>query len=99
MIFAHAPVIFPSVLGVQPVFSNRFYVHVALLTLGLLLRVAGDLAGSGSLRQWGRCSMRSRFRSFSSTRSRHCCSGQSPRGDQKKLAGLTWVKADLRARL
>jgi hypothetical protein len=53
MIFAHAPVIFPAVLAVQPVFSRRFYAHVVLLEAGLLLRVAGDLANSASGRQLG----------------------------------------------
>ncbi len=53
MIFAHAPVIFPAVLAVQPAFTPRFYAHVALLELGLVLRVAGDLANSGQGRQWG----------------------------------------------
>jgi len=53
MIFAHAPVIFPAVLAVQPVFTKRFYVHVALLEAGLALRIAGDLAKSGPVRQWG----------------------------------------------
>jgi len=53
MIFAHAPVIFPAVLAVQPVFSRRFYAHVSLLEAGLLLRVGGDLGNSASGRQWG----------------------------------------------
>jgi hypothetical protein len=53
MIFAHAPVIFPAVLVVTPVFSRRFYGHVALLEAGLALRIAGDLAGSAPVRQWG----------------------------------------------
>ncbi len=53
MIFAHAPVIFPAVLVVQPVFSLRFYAHVVLLEAGLLVRVAGDLANSAPGRQWG----------------------------------------------
>jgi hypothetical protein len=53
MIFAHAPVIFPAVLAVQPVFTKRFYLHVAVLEAGLALRVTGDLAKSGQGRQWG----------------------------------------------
>ncbi|HEY5909477.1 MAG TPA: hypothetical protein VJA21_02615 [Verrucomicrobiae bacterium] len=53
MIFAHAPVIFPAVLVVQPVFSRRFYAHVLLLEAGLMLRVGGDLVNSSSGRQWG----------------------------------------------
>ena len=38
MIFGHAPVIFPAVLSVQPVFERRFYVHVLLLHAALALR-------------------------------------------------------------
>jgi hypothetical protein len=44
MVFAHAPVIFPGVLGVAIPFRPRFLAHVALLHAGLLLRVASDLA-------------------------------------------------------
>ncbi len=53
MIFAHAPVIFPAVLTLMPIFTPRFYVHVALLEASLLLRVTGDLASAQGLRQWG----------------------------------------------
>jgi hypothetical protein len=53
MIFGHAPVIFPSVLGLPFAFSPRFYSHVALLHVSLMLRVAGDLGGSAAVRQWG----------------------------------------------
>lgn len=53
MIFAHAPVIFPAILVLMPIFTPRFYSHVILLQLGLLLRVAGDLANSPEARQWG----------------------------------------------
>lgn len=53
MIFGHAPVIFPAVLGLRPSFRNVFYAHVALLHLGLLLRVGADVAKWGTGRQWG----------------------------------------------
>ncbi|MCL5677413.1 MAG: hypothetical protein M1602_06075 [Firmicutes bacterium] len=53
MIFAHAPVIFPAVLGVTMPYRPAFYGHLALLHLSLLLRIAGDLAGSVTWRQWG----------------------------------------------
>ena len=53
MIFGHAPVIFPSVLGVSIPYRPWFYVHVGLLHGGLLLRVAGDLLLMGPLRRWG----------------------------------------------
>jgi hypothetical protein len=53
MIFAHAPIIFPSVLGRPIAFSPRFYVHVVLLHVTLTLRVIGDLAGVLPARHWG----------------------------------------------
>jgi hypothetical protein len=53
MIFGHAPVIFPSVLNLPVAFRSRFYAHLVLLHLSLLLRVASDLAGWVPGRQWG----------------------------------------------
>lgn len=53
MIFGHAPVIFPGVLGLRIPFSRAFYIHLALLHAGLALRVGGDLAGSFTAARWG----------------------------------------------
>jgi hypothetical protein len=57
MIFGHAPVIIPAVLGINTPYSPLFYIHLILLHLSLLLRVAGDVTmsvtGSTSLRHWG----------------------------------------------
>lgn len=53
MIFGHAPIIFPAVLGVNIVYRPVFYLPLALLHLSLLLRVAGDLSGAGWARLWG----------------------------------------------
>jgi len=53
MIFGHAPIIFPSLLGLIMPFRPAFYSHLALLHLSLLLRVAGDLVESLAVRQWG----------------------------------------------
>ena len=53
IIFGHAPIIFPAVLGVQMTYRPAFYGHVILLNLSLLLRLAGDLAGWPGIRQWG----------------------------------------------
>ncbi len=53
MIFAHAPVIFPSVLQRPLPYRRSFYVHSALLHLSLALRVGGDLWGSYPAYQWG----------------------------------------------
>ncbi len=53
MIFGHAPIILPAVLGRAMKYSPTFYAHLALLHLSLILRLAGDLGGSLALRQWG----------------------------------------------
>ena len=54
MVFGHAPVILPSVLRVPLPYRPIFYLHLGLLHLGLLLRVAGgDLAGSAEAWHWG----------------------------------------------
>lgn len=53
MIFGHAPIIFPAVLGLPVNFSSGFYIHLGLLHLFLILRVAGDLLGYGPGRLWG----------------------------------------------
>lgn len=54
MVFAHAPVIVPSVLRVPLPFHRGFYVHLVLLHASLVLRLAvGDWAGSFVLWQWG----------------------------------------------
>jgi hypothetical protein len=59
MIFGHAPIIFPAVLGGRAVFHPRFYAHLVLLQASVALRVAGDLSlawgdgGWGRARPWG----------------------------------------------
>lgn len=53
MIFGHAPVIFPSVLGISIPYRPLFYGHVGLLHLALVVRVGGDLAFLQPLRYWG----------------------------------------------
>lgn len=53
MIFGHAPVILPGVMGVTMAFSRRFYAHLVLLHASLALRVAGDLVFSAAVRRWG----------------------------------------------
>lgn len=53
MIFGHAPVIFPAVLGVPVPFRSAFYAHLILLHASLLLRVGSDLSGWIAGRQWG----------------------------------------------
>jgi hypothetical protein len=53
MIFGHAPIIFPAILGKPINFTSIFYSHLILLQLSLLLRLGGDLGGWLTMRQWG----------------------------------------------
>jgi hypothetical protein len=54
MVFAHAPVIFPAVLGLPLEYRPAFYLHVGVLHISLILRVVGDLVDSlGRWRVWG----------------------------------------------
>ena len=53
MIFGHAPIIFPAVLGVRVAYRPTFYAHLGLLHASLLLRVAGDLVPWPVTRAWG----------------------------------------------
>jgi hypothetical protein len=53
MIFGHAPVIVPAILGVQVTYTPLFYIHLLLLHLSLVMRVAGDLLLWWPLRRWG----------------------------------------------
>jgi len=54
MIFGHAPIIFPAVLGGRAVFHRRFYAHLLLLQASVALRVAGDVSSVWSDGSWGR---------------------------------------------
>lgn len=53
MVFAHAPIILPAVLGRTVPYRPAFYGHAALLHAGLVLRVAADLIPSPPGRRWG----------------------------------------------
>jgi hypothetical protein len=54
MVFAHAPIIFPAVVGLPVAYRPAFYLHVGVLHLSLLVRVAGDLVEElGRWRSWG----------------------------------------------
>jgi hypothetical protein len=53
MIFGHAPLIFPAILGAQVKFYPTFYAHLGLLHFSLALRLTGDLANLVDLRKWG----------------------------------------------
>lgn len=53
MIFAHAPIVFPAVLQRGFVYAPRFYSHLVLLHVSLLLRVTADLLLWQPGRLWG----------------------------------------------
>jgi hypothetical protein len=53
MIFGHAPIIFPAILGKPITFYRAFYFHLSLLHLSLATRIAGDLLSNQIVRQWG----------------------------------------------
>jgi hypothetical protein len=59
MVFGHAPIVLPAVLGVALPVRRAFYAHVALLHVSLALRVVGDLdlawseGALGWARPWG----------------------------------------------
>lgn len=54
MVFAHAPVIVPSVLGRPLPFRSYLYIPLVLLHVSLIVRLAGgDWAGSTGAWQWG----------------------------------------------
>ena len=53
MIFGHAPIIFPAIMGIHIAYRPAFYAHLGLLHLSLTLRVFGDLALWLPGRRWG----------------------------------------------
>ncbi|KAA0266831.1 MAG: hypothetical protein EDM79_15410, partial [Chloroflexi bacterium] len=53
MIFGHAPIIFPAILGVPINFQPAFYIHLVLLHASLALRVIADYANLHPIRMWG----------------------------------------------
>ena len=53
MIFGHAPIIFPAILGLPVTFYRAFYGHLILLHLSLILRITGDLTNLFAIRKWG----------------------------------------------
>lgn len=53
MIFGHAPIIIPAVMKLSVPFNSRFYLHLAVLHLGLVVRVISDIIGNWAGREWG----------------------------------------------
>lgn len=53
MVFAHAPIILPAVIGVALPYSPVFYLHLGLLQLSLMARLVGDFTGHAVIRTAG----------------------------------------------
>ena len=53
MIFGHAPIIFPAILGTPVSYSPVFYLQLGLLHGAMLLRFTGDLLAQADMRRWG----------------------------------------------
>jgi hypothetical protein len=53
MIFGHAPIIFPAILGVPIIYRPAFYVQLILLHSSLFIRILGDLTNQLEIRRWG----------------------------------------------
>jgi hypothetical protein len=53
MIFGHAPIIFPAVLGISVRYRASFYLPLVLLHGSLFARTVGDLGGLPEARVWG----------------------------------------------
>lgn len=53
MIFGHAPIIFPAVLGLPVRYSWIYYIPLLLLNVSVALRIVGDIFLIQSLRMWG----------------------------------------------
>ncbi len=53
MIFGHAPIIFPAILGLRIGFHPVAYLPLALLQVSVAMRIAGDLAPDAQLRMSG----------------------------------------------
>ena len=52
MIFAHAPIILPTITGLALPFRKGFYLHAGLLHLSLVGRIAGDILLLLPLQRW-----------------------------------------------
>ena len=53
MIFGHAPIIFPAILGLPIVYRPAFYAQLVLLHASLVIRLLGDLTSQVEIRKWG----------------------------------------------
>jgi hypothetical protein len=54
MIFAHAPIIFPAIVGVQIPFTRWLYLPLILLHTSLIARIVGDIVSVAEVPSWSR---------------------------------------------
>jgi len=52
MIFAHAPIVFPAILGLPVPYRWTFWIHAALLELSLVVRIGSDVVAWAPGREW-----------------------------------------------
>ncbi len=89
MVFAHAPVIFPAVLGVPLPYRPVFYVHLGVLHASVALRLVGDLVEDlARWRAWGGVFNAIALLLFLLNTARSIASGPSP-GSGGEPRGLT----------
>lgn len=53
MVFAHGPIIFPAVTGINLAFTRAFYAPLLLLHISVAVRIAGNLQRDATVREWG----------------------------------------------
>jgi hypothetical protein len=53
MVFGHVNLVAPAVVGITVPYRRWFAVHLVLLHLSMMVRLAGDLAESVAIRRWG----------------------------------------------
>lgn len=98
MIFGHAPIIFPAVLGRPMPFHRRFYAHLVLLHASLVVRTAGDLAGWIDGRRWGGLVNAAAVVLFLASTAAALARGSSPGADRRGPIGVPRVPAPAGAR-
>lgn len=53
MVFGHVHLVAPAVMGLSVPYRRWFVVHLGLLHVSMIVRLAGDLAESVAIRRWG----------------------------------------------
>jgi hypothetical protein len=53
MVFGHAPLVFPTIIGRPIPYTPLFFTHLLILQASLILRLSGDLLENPDIRLWG----------------------------------------------